>query len=98
MAPSSTTVNMLNADGLSSAIVDAWDGLIYVGSSDYRIRFLNRRFIEQLGRDATGERCYEALHGRSAPCDWCPREVFEGPSSRKPTASMPPGLRAPYRP
>ncbi len=69
-------------DGLVAAIVEAWDGLIYVGASDYRIRYLNRRFIELLGRDATGELCFSALHGREEPCHWCPREVFEGQSIR----------------
>ena len=62
------------------AIVEAWGGLIYVGGPDFRIRYLNRRFIEAIGRDATGESCYQALHGRGAPCPWCPREVFAGKS------------------
>lgn len=64
--------------GLSDAIVKAWDGLIYVGGPDFRIRFMNRRFIDTLGRDATGESCFHALHGREEPCPWCPREVFAG--------------------
>jgi PAS domain S-box-containing protein len=68
--------------GLFAAIVEAWDGLIYVGTADFRIRYLNRRFIEQLGRDATGELCFRALHGRDEPCPWCPREVFRGQSVR----------------
>jgi len=67
--------------GWPSAIVEAWDGLIYVGGPDYRIRFMNRRFIETLGRDATGELCYRALHGRDEPCPWCLAEVFAGKKS-----------------
>lgn len=65
-------------DGWAKAIIDAWDGLIYVCGADYRIQFMNRRFQETLGRDATGEFCYTALHGRDAPCPWCPQEVFTG--------------------
>jgi PAS domain S-box-containing protein len=65
---------------LPGAIVKAWDGLIYIGGPDFRIRFLNHRFIDSLGRDATGEYCYHALHGREEPCPWCPREVFAGKS------------------
>jgi PAS domain S-box-containing protein len=65
---------------LPGAIVKAWDGLIYVGGPDFRIRFMNHRFIDTLGRDATGESCYHALHGRDEPCPWCPREVFAGKS------------------
>ena len=69
---------MVPEAGWSSAIVEAWDGLIYVGGPDYRIRFMSRRFIETLGRDATGELCYQALHGRDEPCPWCSAEVFAG--------------------
>jgi len=65
-------------EGWTDAVVAAWDGLIYVGGPDYRIRFMNRRFIEALGRDATGELCHQALHGRDTPCPWCPTEVFSG--------------------
>lgn len=65
----------------SAAILKAWDGLIYVCGPDFLIRFMNSRFIETLGRDATGEHCFYALHGRSEPCPWCPREVFEGKSA-----------------
>jgi PAS domain S-box-containing protein len=68
--------------GLLSSIIDSWDGLIYVGNPDLRIRFMNRRFIDQLGRDATGEHCFRALHGRSDACPWCPQEVFEGQTVR----------------
>jgi PAS domain S-box-containing protein len=63
--------------------------LIYVGGPDFRIRFMNGHFIEMLGRDATGEPCFHALHGRDEPCPWCPREVFAGKSAsgifQKPT-------------
>lgn len=65
-------------DGWLGAVVEAWEGLIYVGGPDFRIRFLNRRFIEVMGRDATGDFCFQALHGRNAPCPWCPQGVFAG--------------------
>ncbi|HKK01276.1 MAG TPA: PAS domain S-box protein, partial [Desulfuromonadales bacterium] len=78
----STVDKMLDANWISSAIIEAWDGLIYVGTADHHIQFLNERFIRQLGRDATGEHCYAALHSRIAPCPWCPKEVFEGKSTR----------------
>ena len=70
------------ATGWPEAIVDAWEGLIYIGTPDFRVRFMNRRFIAELGRDATGEECFRALHGRREPCPWCPREVFAGQSAR----------------
>jgi hypothetical protein len=64
--------------GWLAAIVEAWDGPIYVGGPDFRIRFMNRRFIAALGRDATGDLCFSALHGREEPCPWCSLEVFAG--------------------
>jgi PAS domain S-box-containing protein len=74
------TAGLPNLEWVSTLFKD-WDGLIYIGDPDYRIRFMNQRFIDTLGRDATGESCYQALHGRSDPCPWCPQEVFSGQSA-----------------
>ncbi len=41
------------------AIVDAFDGYIYICSQDYRVEFMNRKLIEHLGYDATGMSCGE---------------------------------------
>jgi PAS domain S-box-containing protein len=61
------------------SIVDAYDGLIYICSHDYRVEFMNRKLIERTGRDATGGFCYEVLHGRDSVCPWCVNErVFAG--------------------
>ena len=65
------------------AIVEAFDGLIYICSEDYRIEFMNQRLIERTGRDATGEYCYRALHDRESVCPWCVNEeVFKGKTVR----------------
>jgi PAS domain S-box-containing protein len=53
------------------AIVDGYDGLIYICSSDHRIEFMNKQLIARMGRDATGERCHEALHGLDDVCSSC---------------------------
>ena len=61
------------------AIVEAFDGLIYICSQDYRVEFMNKRLIERTGYDATGEPCYKVLHDRAAVCPWCVNErVFKG--------------------
>ena len=61
------------------AMVDAFDGLIYICSRDYRIEYMNERLIERTGRDATGEPCYRVLHERDEVCPWCINErVFAG--------------------
>lgn len=65
------------------AIVDAYDGLIYICSADLKIEFMNRRMIERTGRDATGEACYRALHDRGTKCPWCVNDrVFQGKTVR----------------
>ncbi len=61
------------------AMIDAFDGFIYVCSRDYRIEYMNERLIARTGRDATGELCYKALHDREDICPWCINErVFAG--------------------
>lgn len=65
------------------AIVEAFDGLIYICSSDYRIEFMNSRLIERTGYDGTGEYCYKVLHERNSICPWCVNDrVFQGETVR----------------
>ncbi|MFC1811400.1 PAS domain S-box protein [Thermodesulfobacteriota bacterium] len=65
------------------AIVAAFDGLIYVCSHDYRVEFMNDRFIERTGYDSTGKLCYKALHELDSVCPWCVNEqVFKGETVR----------------
>lgn len=53
------------------AIIEAFDGLIYVCSADLEIEFMNDRFVERTGRNPVGEKCYPALHERNDVCPWC---------------------------
>ena len=65
------------------AVVEAFDGLIYICSPDYRIEFMNQLLIERTGHDAVGELCYRALHDRDSVCEWCVNErVFQGETVR----------------
>jgi PAS domain S-box-containing protein len=65
------------------AIVEAFDGLIYVCSPDYRVEFMNRQLVERTGYDGTGELCYKVLHELDAICPWCVNEqVFAGETVR----------------
>jgi diguanylate cyclase (GGDEF)-like protein len=57
------------------AMVEALDGLIYISSGDYELKFLNQRFIERLGFDAVGQKCYQALHNLPEICPWCARDL-----------------------
>ncbi len=61
------------------AIIEAFDGLIYICSQDYRVEFMNERFIKRTGHDGKGERCYKAVHNRDSICPWCVNDrVFRG--------------------
>lgn len=65
------------------AIVTAFYGMIYICSADRRITFMNQALIALVGRDATGEPCHKALHGRDVACPWCVNErVMNGETVR----------------
>jgi PAS domain S-box-containing protein len=72
---------------LFNTTLEAFDGLIYICSADYRIEYLNPRMIDHFGHDATGELCYQAF-GRPAVCPWCNNQrVFNGEILRGETIS-----------
>lgn len=65
------------------AMMQAFDGLIYICSQDYRIEFMNEHLIQRTGYDATGQFCYSSLHGIEEICPWCMNDqVFEGQTVR----------------
>ncbi|MGO9289536.1 MAG: response regulator [Polyangia bacterium] len=53
------------------AMVESFDGLIYICSADRKIEFMNANSIERTGRNAIGESCHKVVHGRDEPCPWC---------------------------
>ncbi|MFX1390206.1 MAG: PAS domain S-box protein [Promethearchaeota archaeon] len=66
-----------------SAIVNAFDGLIYICSQDYIVEFMNENFIQRTGYNGTGEVCYNALHNLHDICPWCVNDrVFSGETVR----------------
>ena len=78
-----TEQDLRNRETLYSAILTGYEGVVYFIGNDYRIRFMNENLIAQIGRDATGEFCYQAIHHRQSPCLWCVSEqVFEGETVR----------------
>ncbi|WP_054698506.1 PAS domain S-box protein [Desulfosarcina cetonica] len=62
-----------------SAIVRAFDGLVYVVDEKYRIEFMNSRMTMRAGFDAIGHPCYKVLHSLDIVCPWCRNtQVFKG--------------------
>ena len=67
------------SEGRYRAIIDAFDGHLYISSQDYNISFMNNKLIERTGRNAIGEPCFKALHDLDAVCPWCANDlVFKG--------------------
>jgi PAS domain S-box-containing protein len=65
------------------AMVEAFDGLVYVCSPDNRITFVNRRVVDQLGRNPVGEACHRVLYGNAGICPGCPEQAaFQGKTAR----------------
>ncbi len=56
------------------AMIEAFDGLIYICSQNYEVEFMNQRFIERTGYYPLGQKCYKALHDLENVCPWCVNE------------------------
>lgn len=62
-----------------SAMLESFDGLIYICSREYRVEFMNDNLVRRTGRNAVGEPCYAVLNDRDSSCPWCVNErVFRG--------------------
>ena len=66
------------------SIMESMDESTYICSSDFRIEYMNPAMIEKIGRDTTGEKCYQAIHHLEKPCPWCEHEkVMKGELIKK---------------
>ena len=76
-------VELRNSKENYRAIVDAFDGMLYICSQDYQILYLNNKMIERIGHNAVGEKCFNALHGLDDVCPWCVNErILQGEAVR----------------
>lgn len=69
-----TTEHSWQRKDLLKSILEAFDGLIYVSSKDYRVEYINDKLIKRQGYDIGRELCFKALHGRNSPCPFCVKE------------------------
>ena len=78
-----TEQDLRNREALYSGILTGYEGVVYFIGMDYTIRFMNENLIAQIGRDATGEKCFKAIHQRNSKCLWCVSDqVFQGQTVR----------------
>ncbi|MBT8340605.1 MAG: PAS domain S-box protein [Desulfatitalea sp.] len=85
--PHALTAVLEENDRLFKSLLDAFEGMIYICSADYRIEYLNDRMIDHLGVDATGRHCFHAF-GRRTICPWCiNHRIWQGEIVRWETVS-----------
>jgi len=54
------------------AMVESFNGFIYMCSGDYEIIFMNERLKDHIGdKEEAGEKCYHAVFGKKDICEWC---------------------------
>jgi len=52
---------------MMNAMMDA----AYITSSEFRIAYMNPKMIDEVGRNALGERCHKAIYNNDEKCPWC---------------------------
>lgn len=67
-----------------SAIIEAFDGFIYISDADYKIIFMNKALRDRSARSGPGGYCYNVIHGLDKPCEWCSQaKVLAGGTVKK---------------
>ncbi len=70
--------------GQYKAIIDAFDGMIYICSAALEIEFVNRHLAKMLGHSPLGQKCYKAFYNLNHPCPRCSKEkVLRGETIRQ---------------
>ena len=54
-----------------AAILDAFEGQIYVCDKDYALTYANEQLLSRIGRRAIGKPCYQVIHERKSACPFC---------------------------
>lgn len=77
-------VQLSESESKLSAIVETFEGFIYITTVDNRLEFMNRALTDYSGRDAVGDMCYAVIFGLDSPCPWCTdQKVREGTTVRR---------------
>ncbi len=66
-----------------SGILEAFEGIVYICTEDYRISYMNKTLKDLTGGNGTGLLCYEEIYGLRQPCPWCTHDrIFNGESEK----------------
>jgi PAS domain S-box-containing protein len=58
---------------ITESMIDA----MYICSPDFRVEFMNPAMINKVGRDATGEHCFQTIYRLDEKCPWCIHEKVQ---------------------
>ena len=75
---------MMKHDDFSTLAVDNQDNICYISDPvTYELLYLNRKARELTGIDGSlaGQKCYEVLQGKDAPCEFCTNHLLEAGKS-----------------
>ena len=53
------------------SMMESMDDPVYICSPDYHVEYMNAAMVKQIGRNAVGKLCYEALNELDHKCPWC---------------------------
>lgn len=83
--------------GQYKAIIDAFDGMIYICSASFEIEFVNRHLAEMLGYSPLGQKCYKAFYNLDHPCPRCSKEKVLGGATIRQQSFNPQNHRTYYQ-
>ena len=67
------------------SIFDSIDEIIYVSDPNtYEILYANKAHKKRFAEDIVGKKCYEALHSKTEPCDFCTNDKIFGKDAKQP--------------
>lgn len=78
-AQKAACVHLSASESKMAGIVEAFAGFIYTRTKQYRLTYMNKGMEDQVGGEAIGKLCHQALYQFDSPCPWCPGDlVFQG--------------------
>jgi len=69
-----TARDLAASEARLSAMLELFEGFIYICTPDHRIEYMNRKLREHIGRDAADTPCHQVLAGSDTPCPWCVKD------------------------
>ncbi len=66
-----TEIDLRKSEEKYRSMMESFTDPLCICSPEFKVEYMNPAMIRRCGRDATGEKCYYALHGLSSKCDWC---------------------------